>query len=107
MGFSLNNSIALFEGYVGKKIPFVRTPKFNITSSKDSWQGKKYLIHGINGITIFEGLLLFYCLAGIYLDFYFRNYGLFLFHSMLALGFGCVFYYSIAPSMTTARHVNG
>jgi hypothetical protein len=26
---------------------------------------------------------------------------------MLALGFGCVFYYSIAHSMTTARHVNG
>jgi cellulose synthase/poly-beta-1,6-N-acetylglucosamine synthase-like glycosyltransferase len=107
MGFSLHNSIALCEGYVGKKIPFIRTPKFNITSRKDSWQGKRYLIQGVNLITLFEGLLIFYCLAGIYLDFYFRNYGMLLFHSMLALGFGYVFYYSVAHSMITARHVNG
>jgi cellulose synthase/poly-beta-1,6-N-acetylglucosamine synthase-like glycosyltransferase len=107
MGFSLHNSIALCEGYAGKKIPFIRTPKFNITSSKDSWQGKRYLIQGIDFITLFEGLLIFYCVAGICLDFYFANYGMLLFHSMLALGFGYVFCYSIAHSVVAARYVNG
>ena len=107
MGFSLNNSIALCEGYAGKKIPFIRTPKFNIIGNKDKWQGNKYLIPGINGITIFEGLLLFYCLAGIYFDFHFGNYGMLLFHSMLALGFGFVSYYSIAHSVAATRHLDG
>ncbi len=107
MGFALNNSIALFEGYIGKKIPFIRTPKFNITGNKGRWQGNKYLISGINGTTIFEGLFMFYCLAGIYFDFYFHNYGMLLFHSMLASGFGYVFYYSIAQSLVAIRHTNG
>ena len=107
MGFSLHNSIALCEGYTGKKIPFIRTPKFNITSSKDRWQEKKYLVHGINVISVLEGLLVVYFLAGIYLDFYFRNYGMLLFHSMLTLGFGYVFYHSIAQGIITARYGNG
>ncbi len=107
MGFALHNSIALYEGYVGKKIPFIRTPKFNITSRKDKWKGNRYLVSGINGISMFEGLLVLYFLAGIYFDLYFRNYGLLPFHIMLILGFGYVFYYSVLHSISTPRHVNG
>lgn len=40
MGFSLHNSVAVIDGYLGKKLPFIRTPKFNINSSKDRWRGK-------------------------------------------------------------------
>ncbi|MGB8707451.1 MAG: glycosyltransferase [Dehalococcoidia bacterium] len=107
MGFSLHNSIALCEGYAGKKIPFIRTPKFNITSSKDRWQANKYLVKGINGITIFEALLTAYFLAGVYLSIYFQNYGLLPFYLMLTLGFGYVFYYSIVHAVTTTKHANG
>jgi cellulose synthase/poly-beta-1,6-N-acetylglucosamine synthase-like glycosyltransferase len=106
MGFSLHNSIALFEGYSGKKIPFIRTPKFNITSNKDRWQEKRYSIQGVTWVSMLEGLLSLYFLSGIYFDFYFRNYGFLLFHSMLILGFGYVFYHSIAHSIITARYGN-
>ena len=36
MGFSLHNTIAVLEGHFGKKSEFVRTPKFNILTIKDS-----------------------------------------------------------------------
>jgi cellulose synthase/poly-beta-1,6-N-acetylglucosamine synthase-like glycosyltransferase len=107
MGFSLHNSIALFEGYGGKKIPFIRTPKFNVINSSDTWRGNKYLIPGINAITVFEGLLAVYFLAGIFLDIYFRNFGLVPFHCMLTLGFAYVCYYSVAHSIAALRQANG
>jgi cellulose synthase/poly-beta-1,6-N-acetylglucosamine synthase-like glycosyltransferase len=107
MGFSLHNSIALCEGYAGKKIPFIRTPKFNITSSKDRWQANKYLVNDISGVTILEALLTAYFFSGVYLSIYFQNYGLLPFYIMLTLGFGYVFYYSIVHAMTTTKHANG
>jgi cellulose synthase/poly-beta-1,6-N-acetylglucosamine synthase-like glycosyltransferase len=106
MGFSLHNSIALCEGYAGKKIPFIRTPKFNITSSNDKWQANKYLVNNIDGITVLEGLLTAYFCAGVYLSVYFQNYGLLPFYIMLTLGFGYVFYYSIAHAMITTKHAD-
>jgi hypothetical protein len=107
MGFSLHNSIALCEGYAGKKIPFIRTPKFNITSSKDRWQANKYLVNDISGVTILEALLTAYFFSGVFLSIYFQNYGLLPFYIMLTLGFGYVFYYSIVHAVTTAKHANG
>jgi cellulose synthase/poly-beta-1,6-N-acetylglucosamine synthase-like glycosyltransferase len=106
MGFSLHNSIALCEGYAGKKIPFIRTPKFNITSNKDKWQANKYLVNNIDGITVLEALLTLYFFAGVFLSIYFQNYGLLPFYIMLTLGFGYVFYYSIAHAMITTKHAD-
>jgi cellulose synthase/poly-beta-1,6-N-acetylglucosamine synthase-like glycosyltransferase len=107
MGFSLHNSIALCEGYAGKKIPFIRTPKFNITSSKDRWQANKYLVNDISGVTVLEGVLTAYFFSGVFLSIYFQNYGLLPFYLMLTLGFGYVFYYSIVQAVITTKHVNG
>ena len=107
MGFSLHNSIALCEGYAGKKIPFIRTPKFNITSSKDKWQANKYLVKDIGINTISEALLATYFFLGVILSIYFQNYGLLPFYIMLTLGFGYVFYYSIAHAITTPKHADG
>jgi cellulose synthase/poly-beta-1,6-N-acetylglucosamine synthase-like glycosyltransferase len=107
MGFSLHNSIALCEGYAGKKIPFIRTPKFNITSSQDKWQANKYLVNDISGVTILEAVLTAYFFSGIFLSIYFQNYGLLPFYIMLTLGFGYVFYYSIVHAVITAKHANG
>jgi cellulose synthase/poly-beta-1,6-N-acetylglucosamine synthase-like glycosyltransferase len=42
MGLSFHNAIAVMEGYMGKKSPFVRTPKFNIIKNKDVWEKNKY-----------------------------------------------------------------
>lgn len=99
MGFSLHNSIAVLEGHLGKRSDFVRTPKFNINSIKDSWKDNKYLKKNISGLVIFEGLLMLYFGFGMYSAFVVGDqggdFGLFPFHLMLFLGFGFVFFKSL------------
>ncbi|APY01331.1 cellulose synthase family protein [Lacinutrix venerupis] len=99
MGFSLHNSIAVLEGHFGKRSEFVRTPKFNISSIKDSWKGNKYLKKNISTNVIFEGLLMLYFAFGMYSAFIVGDqggdFGLFPFHLMLFLGFGFVFFKSL------------
>ena len=105
MGLSLQNSVAIWQGYTGKKIPFIRTPKFNIRNSSDSWRGKRYLIPGIDARTALEGLLTLYFMTGIYLDVHFLAYALLPFHIMLVLGFGTIFGYSLWHSRATPELV--
>ncbi|MDG1715864.1 cellulose synthase family protein [Lacinutrix sp.] len=99
MGFSLHNSIAVLEGHFGKRSDFVRTPKFNINSLKDSWKDNKYLKKNISTNVIFEGILMFYFAFGMYSAFIVGDkggdFGLFPFHLMLFLGFGFVFFKSL------------
>ncbi len=95
MGMALHNSIAIIEGFIGRKTPFIRTPKFNVINAKDKWQGNIYLKSNLTPITIIEGLLCIYFLFGIGLGFFLQDYGLVLFHFMLAFGFGLVFYQSL------------
>ena len=99
MGFSLHNSIAVIEGHLGKRSEFVRTPKFNISTLKDSWKGNKYLRKKISINVIFEGLLMLYFAFGLYSAFVVGDqggdFGLFPFHLMLFTGFGFVFFKSL------------
>ena len=99
MGFSLHNSIAVLEGHIGKRSEFVRTPKFNISTIKDSWKGNRYLRKNISVNVIFEGLLMLYFGFGMYSAFVVGDqggdFGLFPFHLMLCLGFGFVFFKSL------------
>lgn len=102
MGLSLHNTIAVIEGFIGRKTPFVRTPKFNVKTGSDSWRKNKYmsldLNPAINWLTVFEGFLMLYFLFGIGLGFYFHQYNMLVFHVMLAVGFGLVFLYSVFHS---------
>ena len=99
MGFSLHNSIAVLEGHFGKKSEFIRTPKFNINSLKDSWKGNKYLKKKVSPNVIIEGLLMIYFAFGMYSAFIVGDqggdFGLFPFHLMLFVGFGFVFFKSL------------
>jgi len=95
MGLSLHNTIAVSEGLLGFKTPFIRTPKFNIRSKKDSWKGNVYVKPQINLLTILEGFFCLYFLYGIYAGIVLNDYGLIFFHLMLASGFAGVFYHSI------------
>ena len=103
MGFSLHNSIAVIEGHIGKRSEFVRTPKFNISSIKDSWKGNKYLRKKLSANVILEGLLMFYFAFGLYSAFIVGDqggdFGLFPFHLMLFIGFGYVFFKSLSSKM--------
>ncbi|RLD29257.1 MAG: glycosyl transferase family 2 [Bacteroidetes bacterium] len=103
MGFSLQNSIAVLEGYVGKRSDFIRTPKFNISNITDSWKGNKYLRKKLSVNVIFEGLLMLYFAFGMYSAFIVGDqggdFGLFPFHLMLFLGFGYVFFKSLSAKV--------
>lgn len=98
MGLSLHNALAVAEGYAGKKTPFIRTPKFNIRSKSDKWQGNQYLLKAISPLTILEIILTLYFISGIVVSFYLNDYGLLPFHIMLAFGFGYVAFYSLSHS---------
>lgn len=97
MGLSLHNSIAVVEGWLGIKTPFMRTPKFNIIAKKDPWINNTYLKPRLNVITLLEGLLCIYFIFGIVKGIEMRDASLLFFHMMLAIGFGMVFFLSIKP----------
>lgn len=95
MGLSLHNSIAVIQGYMGKKSSFVRTPKFNILTIKDKFTKRKYLNHKLSLTTIFEGILALYFLGGVALGIYIQNTTFIIFHLMLCFGYGTIFYFTV------------
>jgi len=99
MGLSLHNSIAVLEGHLGKRSPFVRTPKFSIKSKQDNWRGKKYSISHLSVTTIIEGLLASFFLFAIGSDVYLSDYSLLPLHLMACWGFGYVFYRSLKDTL--------
>lgn len=87
MGMSLHNAIAVAEGYVGRKSPFVRTPKFNIVDQSGGWMGNRYHVRTISKLVWVElglsGLFFWAVLQGVQSG----NPGLLPFHLLLAFGF--------------------
>lgn len=98
MGLSLHNGIAVIEGIIGIRTPFIRTPKFAIAGKKGSWKGNVYIKRGIAPLTFVEGLLCLYFIFGMVAGIYLGDITLLLFHAMLALGYGLVFYQTIRPA---------
>ncbi|HMP99751.1 MAG TPA: glycosyltransferase family 2 protein [Cyclobacteriaceae bacterium] len=98
MGLSLHNGIAVLEGWLGIKTPFIRTPKFNISKKGESWQGNEYLDFKFSWLNLLEVLGSLYFVIGIAMGFYFKDPVLLLFHAMLAIGFGIVAWQSIKVS---------
>lgn len=95
MGLSLHNTIAVIEGYIGRKTPFIRTPKFNVVKANDRWDSNKYVNRQLNWLTLVEGALAVYFLGGLALAFYIQDFRMFFLHAMFMVGFGMVFVYSI------------
>ena len=95
MGFSFQNSIAVLEGFLGKKSEFIRTPKFNIEALKEKWKENIYISKTISKNTIIEGLLVLYFLFGLYTGFKLNDFALFPLHLMLLFGFSYVFVQSL------------
>ncbi len=95
MGLSLHNSIAVIQGYLGRKSAFVRTPKFNIQQIQDSFKKRFYEASQVSTITIIEGLLALYFLIAIVLGVEQGKTSFIIYHLMLMIGFGSIFIYSI------------
>ena len=95
MGLSLSNTVAVIEGYLGIKSSFVRTPKFNI-AKKGEEQSNKYDKKSLSIINIGEGILfLLFGFTAINRAIY-GDLGMVPFHLMLTIGYGAVFFYTIA-----------
>ncbi|MEL6357094.1 MAG: histidine kinase, partial [Bacteroidota bacterium] len=69
--------------------------KFNINNIKDRIKTNKYLTGKINLITIGEGVLALYFLFAVGAAFYVQNTTFVIFHLLLAIGYGTIFYYSL------------
>lgn len=95
MGLSLHNSIAVVQGLRGRKSPFVRTPKFNIRQLQDGFKKGFYQATHISRTTILEGLLALYFLFAIIMGIELGKTSFIVYHTMLMVGFGSIFIYSI------------
>lgn len=95
MGLSLHNSIAVLQGYRGKKSAFIRTPKFNLKTIADKMNQKNYLAKKIPFTTILEGILCLYFIFAIVQGIVSGNMSFLLFHILLAIGYGSICFYSI------------
>ncbi len=95
MGLSLHNTVAVIQGFLGRKSPFVRTPKFNIKSLRDSIASKKYLNHKLSWTTVMEGLLALYFFGAVLLGIYLQNTTFIVFHLMLFMGYGAIFFFTL------------
>ncbi len=94
MGLSFHNSIAVVQGYAGRKGAFVRTPKYNILQQRDSFK-KHYGSAQISWSTVLEGVLACYFLGAIIIGIMGGKTLFLIYHLMLMIGFGSVFFYSI------------
>ncbi|MDH5399245.1 MAG: glycosyltransferase family 2 protein [Cyclobacteriaceae bacterium] len=95
MGLSLHNGLAVAEGLAGRRTPFIRTPKFNITSEKSNWHNNTYIRMNLSPLTLLEGIFSLYFIFGVIAGVIMGDLTLALFHTLLATGFGIVFFYSI------------
>lgn len=101
MGLALNNSVAVIEGYMGIKSSFVRTPKFNV-NKKSEFKGNKYDKKRLSLVNFGEGFLfLLFGYTAVNRAIY-GDIGMVPFHLMLTIGYGLVFFYSVAE----IRHAN-
>ena len=95
MAFSLHNSLAAIEGYIGKKSPFIRTPKFNLKTDKKGWKSNIYVAKRLGFLTYVEILFALYFLFGVVLAIYWQNFVMLPLHLALVLGYGGIVCYSI------------
>lgn len=99
MGLSLHNSIAAIEGWLGKKTPFVRTPKWNLTTGQSNFKSQNHILKNWGAQTWVEAsFALCFGLAAIF-GLYHQNYIFLIYHLMFALGFGYVFWRTLRPKL--------
>jgi cellulose synthase/poly-beta-1,6-N-acetylglucosamine synthase-like glycosyltransferase len=91
MGLSVQNAVAVLQGFFGSSSVFVRTPKFAVTSV----QNNAYLSKGFNWINGLEVALFCYALYGIYISVYLNDYFMLLFFLMFGYGLGFIIYQSL------------
>jgi len=103
MGMSLHNSRAVWQGWLGKITPFVRTPKFNVTGRQPILTSNAYVREGLHWVTIMEGILALYFAWGVLYGLQNSQYVFVLYHMLLAIGFALVFWWSLPKNGVTRK----
>ncbi|WP_310393180.1 glycosyltransferase [Hymenobacter sp.] len=91
MGLALHNARAVTLGWLGRRTPFVRTPKAGTGGAAV----RRYRTGGIGPLVVLEGFLGAYFAFGVGAGLYFGDAGLLPFHALLTVGFTAVCYYSV------------
>ncbi len=98
MGLSLYNSIAVMEGYLGIRSPFIRTPKFNIIGTQRSVTGNRYIRSRVPLIAVVEGSLAIYFGLALWFGWQHGLYPFVPYHALLMLGFAGITFYTVKHS---------
>jgi len=94
IGLSINNAQAAIEGWLGRKSPFLRTPKYDITKRGQSWQRKAYR-SPVGWSVVGEVTMSCYTLLGIAYAITRREYGALPFLVLFASGYTMLSAYSL------------
>ncbi len=65
MGLTVVNTRAVVSALLGRRSPFIRTPKYRLEGKTDRWQHKRYAASGRDRTFWVEALLTIYCAAGL------------------------------------------
>ena len=102
MGLSRHNAVAVWQGYTGRKSPFVRTPKFGISAKRDRFRSMLYMTKQASTVVYLEGLLsLIFGAAAVY-GIVVGNFVFVLLHVMLFAGYGLIFFHSLRDTSAAA-----
>ena len=72
IGMSVNNTVAVFDGALGKKNEFLRTPKYGIIKNNDDWRDKAYNLP-FSKTTLLELFFAVYGILGIFIAIFSNN----------------------------------
>ncbi|WP_245580880.1 cellulose synthase family protein [Daejeonella oryzae] len=98
LGLSYHNTTAIFQGVIGKKTSFIRTPKFSIDTGKNALISNQYLSKKSIFKELPEIILFIYFLFAVFAGIYFMDFGFLPYHLIMLSGFGLILYYAFSQS---------
>jgi len=96
-GMSVNNTVAVFDAFFGKKNEFLRTPKFGIIKNDDDWRDKAYALP-FTKTTLLEIFFGVYGIVGIFVAIFSNNPVFVPIIGIQVIGFLYIAYLSISHS---------
>lgn len=102
IGLSVNNAKAALEAWIGKRSPFLRTPKYDVTSRAQRWHRLRYRSR-FSWVVIIELVLGAYTIAATVYAIETREYGAIPFLVLFAFGYLLVGAYSVGHRVVARR----
>lgn len=103
IGLSVYNAQAAIEGFLGKRTPFLRTPKYNLSAGQSQAVRRRRYRSAFTNSTTFELVLGVYTAAAFLYALYVGEWGALPFLLLFATGYLLVGGYSIAHLMNTSK----